>query len=69
MRAAGIIFLVFAGLNLIVLIAALVGGAGGDIVAKQLGAVLMFSALGGFFLHRAKQKKQEQEDKEKWNKG
>ncbi len=69
MRAAGIVFLIFAGLNIISLIAALIGGAGGDIIARQFGTVVMFGALGGFFLHQAKQKKQEEEDKEKWNNG
>lgn len=69
MRAAGIVFLIFAGLNVITLIAALVCGAPGDFIAKEFGAVIMLSVLGGFFLHRAKQKKQEQEDKEKWNNG
>ncbi len=69
MRAAGIVFLIFAGLNIISLIAALIGGAGGDIIARQFGIVVMFGAHGGFFLHRAKQKKQEEEDKEKWNNG
>ncbi len=69
MKTAGIIFLVFAGLNLFALIAAICTAAGGEIIARELGGVLMCGALGAFLIHRAKQKQQEKEDKEKWNRG
>ena len=69
MKAAGIIFLIFAGLNFIAFIAATVSGVGSDIVTRELSAVFMLGALGGFLLYRAKQKEQEKDNKDKWDKG
>ena len=60
MRVAGIILLVFAGLNLI---AAFTGN------ISALNGVFMLGVLGAFLISRANKKKKEDNDKERWKNG
>lgn len=60
MRVAGIILLVFAGLNLIAVFT-------GNISA--LNGVFMLGVLGVFLISRANKKKKEDNDKERWKNG
>lgn len=69
MKTIGIIFLVFAGMNFIAFIIGICSGVDGNLVVQQLSGALMLAGLGAFLVHRANRKKQEEEDKKKWNDG
>lgn len=69
MKTIGIIFLVFAGMNFIAFVIGTCSGIDGSLVVQQLSGALMLAGLGAFLVHRANRKKQEKEDKEKWNNG
>lgn len=60
MRVAGIILLVFAGLNLITVFA-------GN--RSALNGVFMLGVTGAFLISRANKKKKEDNDKERWKNG
>lgn len=66
MKTAGWIFIVFAVLNLIAFIAA-IGIGTSEMAGSKIGAAIMLGVLGGFLLHRGKQKEQEEKDRKKWN--
>ena len=69
MKTAGIVLLVFGGLNLIVLICAICANAEGSIILQKFLSVLLFLPLGVIFLKKADQKKQEEKDRQKWENG
>lgn len=67
MKVFGWILIVLAAFNFIVFIGALSIGRAED-ASTQISAALMFGVLGAYLVHRAKQKKQEQIDRDEWNK-
>ena len=69
MKTRGIISLVFAGMNFIAFVIGACSGIDGNLVVQQLSGALMLAGLGAFLIHRANRKKQEEEDKKKWNEG
>ncbi|MCH5179080.1 MAG: hypothetical protein J1F13_05285 [Prevotellaceae bacterium] len=66
MKILGIVFLVFAGLNLIVAIVCATSEVDGSVVAQKFFAGLMLGVLGAFLVSRANKKKKEVEEKHKW---
>lgn len=68
MKTAGLIFVCFGVLNLIVAFIAL-GSEASDAFGNKISAALMLGAIGGYLIYRAEQKKKEKEDKQRWNDG
>lgn len=68
MKIAGWIFVVLAILNLIAFILGTAYGYA-DAVSTKLGGAIMLGVLGVYLIDRGKQKKQEKQDKNKWNNG
>lgn len=65
MKGLGIVLLVFAGIDFIVAIAASSSG-NADASGTYFAGAFMIGALGGFLVYRANKKKEEAENKEKW---
>lgn len=66
MKATGIIFICIGTLNFIVFLMS-VGHT--EATNSSLSGALMFAALGGYLIHRANQKKNEAEERKKWEDG
>lgn len=68
MKIFGIVLLVFAALNLIVFLVA-AGSGNAAAAGTNLNAFFMLGAIGAYFVWRSHKKKQEADEKEKWQKG
>lgn len=67
MKTFGWILIVFAILNFLVFIVAASSG-DAESAGGKIAAALMLGVLGAFLVHRGKQKEQEQQDRDEWNK-
>ena len=67
MKGLGIVFVVFAVLNLLVGFLAIIGLGSAEAFVSKLGAAAMLGVLGGFLISRANKKKEEQDNKRKWD--
>ena len=67
MKTFGWILIVFAILNFLVFIVAASSG-DAESASGKIVAALMLGVLGAFLVHRGKQKEQEQQEKDEWNK-
>lgn len=68
MKTAGIILVCFGILNFLVSFAAL-GSGEEEAFGRMVSSALMFGGIGAYLIHRANQKKKDEEEKERWNKG
>lgn len=65
MKSAGIVFIIFAGLNFITSMVAL-GSGNTEAALMKFNGFLMLGVLGAYLIHRANQKKEDDENKRKW---
>lgn len=67
MKTFGWVLIVFAILNFLVFIVAASSG-DAEAAGGKIGAALLLGVLGAYLVHRGKQKEQEQQDRDEWNK-
>lgn len=68
MKIGGIILIVFGGLSVIGAVAGFTSEYA-DRAARSFGLGIGFVILGAYLINRAKKKKEEQKEKDKWNNG
>ena len=66
MKSLGIVFLVLGILNLIIAIAGVSAGIEAETIGMKFGAATTFIVLGAYLIHRAKQKAEEEKNKNDW---
>ena len=67
MKIAGIVLIIFAVCNFIIVFIAAANSAGSDVIARCLSSVFMLGGVGAYLVHKANKRKKDEDNKKKWN--